>query len=89
MRTDAQLSEAVERLNLVRKEIGKIIVGQSDVVDGVLICSNNDVDAIIVPSLQNIIVPSLRTKFSVRVFVFLTKAFSSIFPAFLAKFSSF
>jgi MoxR-like ATPase len=38
VRTDAQLSEAVERLNRVRKEIGKIIVGQSDVVDGVLIC---------------------------------------------------
>ena len=38
MRTDSQLSEAVDRLDRVRKEIGKIIVGQSDVVDGVLIC---------------------------------------------------
>ena len=38
MRTDDQLSEAVERLDRVRKEIGKIIVGQGDVVDGVLIC---------------------------------------------------
>ena len=38
MRTDAQLSEAVERLDRVRKEIGKIIVGQGEVVDGVLIC---------------------------------------------------
>jgi MoxR-like ATPase len=38
VRTDAQLSEAVERLDCVRKEIGKIIVGQGDVVDGVLIC---------------------------------------------------
>ncbi len=32
------LSEAVARLDLVRKEIGKIIVGQQDVVDGVLNC---------------------------------------------------
>ncbi|WP_321476405.1 AAA family ATPase [uncultured Paludibaculum sp.] len=30
--------EAVSRLDLVRKEIGKVIVGQQDVVDGVLIC---------------------------------------------------
>ena len=38
VRTDSQLSEAVDRLDRVRKEIGKIIVGQTDVVDGVLIC---------------------------------------------------
>jgi MoxR-like ATPase len=29
---------AIERLNEIRSEIGKIIVGQQDVVDGVLIC---------------------------------------------------
>lgn len=34
----AALPEAVARLDIVRKEIGKIIVGQQDVVDGVLIC---------------------------------------------------
>jgi MoxR-like ATPase len=34
----AALPEAVARLDVVRKEIGKIIVGQQDVVDGVLIC---------------------------------------------------
>jgi MoxR-like ATPase len=34
----AALPEAVARLDTVRKEIGKIIVGQQDVVDGVLIC---------------------------------------------------
>ena len=32
------LLEAVERLERVRAEIGKVIVGQQDVVDGVLIC---------------------------------------------------
>jgi len=36
--TVSPLSEAVSRLDLVRNEIGKIIVGQVDVVDGVLIC---------------------------------------------------
>src|SRR5579871_994131 len=35
---DASLQEAVERLNGVRREIGKVIVGQEDVVEGVLIC---------------------------------------------------
>jgi MoxR-like ATPase len=34
----ATLPNAVTRLDVVRKEIGKIIVGQQDVVDGVLIC---------------------------------------------------
>jgi MoxR-like ATPase len=32
------LSEAVSQLDQVRSEIGKVIVGQQDVVDGVLIC---------------------------------------------------
>src|SRR5580704_1217383 len=38
MVTDATISPAVSKLNLVRSEIGKIIVGQQSVVDGVLIC---------------------------------------------------
>jgi len=36
--TQATLEFAVDRLNGVRREIAKIIVGQDDVVDGVLIC---------------------------------------------------
>src|SRR5690242_5934180 len=36
--TDADLKVEVSRLDQVRREIGKIIVGQQDVVDGVLIC---------------------------------------------------
>jgi MoxR-like ATPase len=36
--TEALLQSATSQLDSVRKEIGKIIVGQSDVVDGVLIC---------------------------------------------------
>jgi MoxR-like ATPase len=36
--TDADLQRAVDSLDRVRKEIAKIIVGQQDVVDGVLIC---------------------------------------------------
>lgn len=36
--TDKDLALAVERLDRVRREIGKIIVGQRDVVDGVLTC---------------------------------------------------
>jgi MoxR-like ATPase len=36
--SQTDLDSAVGRLNLVRSEIGKIIVGQQDVVDGVLIC---------------------------------------------------
>ncbi len=35
---ESQLQQAVARLDLVRAEIGKVIVGQQDVVDGVLIC---------------------------------------------------
>src|ERR1700680_4840669 len=35
---DAALQLATQQLNRVREEIGKIIVGQKDVVDGVLIC---------------------------------------------------
>jgi len=35
---DAALQLATQQLNRVREEIGKIIVGQRDVVDGVLIC---------------------------------------------------
>ncbi|MBM3734487.1 MAG: AAA family ATPase [Acidobacteria bacterium] len=38
MVTVAKPDAAIERLNLVRSEIGKVIVGQQDVVDGVLIC---------------------------------------------------
>ncbi len=38
MVTDASISPAVAKLNTVRAEIGKIIVGQQSVVDGVLIC---------------------------------------------------
>ncbi len=36
--TDARLDQAVSRLNGVRDEIAKVIVGQQDVVEGVLIC---------------------------------------------------
>ncbi len=36
--SDARLEQAVSRLNEVRSEIGKVIVGQDDVVEGVLIC---------------------------------------------------
>jgi MoxR-like ATPase len=36
--SDAALEFAVEALNAVRREIGKVIVGQEDVIDGVLIC---------------------------------------------------
>src|SRR5579864_2796362 len=36
--TEALLQQAVDRLNAVRQEIGKVIVGQNDVVEGVLIC---------------------------------------------------
>jgi MoxR-like ATPase len=35
---EATLQLAVDRLNAVRKEIAKVIVGQDDVVEGVLIC---------------------------------------------------
>jgi MoxR-like ATPase len=35
---DARLRTAAERLNTVRREIAKVIVGQDDVVEGVLIC---------------------------------------------------
>jgi MoxR-like ATPase len=38
MGTDARLEAAAERLNSVRREIAKVIVGQDDVVEGVLIC---------------------------------------------------
>src|SRR4051812_30662238 len=38
MPIEAAASPAVAKLNIVRDEIGKIIVGQQDVVDGVLIC---------------------------------------------------
>jgi MoxR-like ATPase len=36
--SEATLQRAVDRLNAVRREIAKIIVGQDDVVEGVLIC---------------------------------------------------
>jgi MoxR-like ATPase len=36
--SEAALQLAVDRLNAVRREIAKIIVGQDDVVEGVLIC---------------------------------------------------
>ena len=38
MGSEATLQLAVDRLNSVRREIAKIIVGQDDVVEGVLIC---------------------------------------------------
>ncbi|HVW08232.1 MAG TPA: MoxR family ATPase [Bryobacteraceae bacterium] len=38
MVSDVSISPAVAKLNLVRSEIGKVIVGQESVVDGVLIC---------------------------------------------------
>ena len=38
MSIDSVLSDAVSQLNNVRNEIGKVIVGQIDVVDGVVIC---------------------------------------------------
>ncbi len=38
MPTDTDLQLAVSRLDQVRNEVGKIIVGQREVVDGVLIC---------------------------------------------------
>jgi MoxR-like ATPase len=36
--SEAQLQSAVDRLTAVRKEIAKVIVGQDDVVEGVLTC---------------------------------------------------
>jgi MoxR-like ATPase len=36
--TEATLQQAVDRLSAVRAEIAKVIVGQDDVVEGVLIC---------------------------------------------------
>src|ERR671922_1732502 len=36
--SQASLQKAVDRLNAVRREIAKVIVGQDDVVEGVLIC---------------------------------------------------
>jgi len=36
--SEATLQKAVDRLNAVRREIAKVIVGQDDVVEGVLIC---------------------------------------------------
>jgi len=36
--TEATLQSAVDRLNTVRREIARVIVGQDDVVEGVLIC---------------------------------------------------
>src|ERR1700760_1539255 len=38
MQPDTALQLATSQLNRVREEIGKIIVGQQEVVDGVLIC---------------------------------------------------
>ncbi len=38
MFTDSALRQAVQHLDQIRKEIGKVIVGQTEVVDGVLIC---------------------------------------------------
>jgi MoxR-like ATPase len=38
VRTEADLQQAVSKINTVRNEVAKIIVGQQDVVDGVLIC---------------------------------------------------
>jgi MoxR-like ATPase len=38
MQPEAALQLATQQLNRVREEIGRIIVGQQDVVDGVLIC---------------------------------------------------
>ncbi len=38
MSIDSALADAVSQLNRVRSEIGKVIVGQTDVVDGVVIC---------------------------------------------------
>ena len=38
MQSDQQLNDAIAKLNRVRDEIGKVIVGQQDVIDGVLIC---------------------------------------------------
>ena len=38
MGSEANLQSAVERLNAVRREIAKVIVGQDDVVEGVLVC---------------------------------------------------
>jgi MoxR-like ATPase len=36
--SEADVAQSVDKLNRIRKEIAKIIVGQQDVVDGVLIC---------------------------------------------------
>ncbi|MBM3784253.1 MAG: MoxR family ATPase [Acidobacteria bacterium] len=38
MFSEAEIAQAVEQLGRIRKEIGKVIVGQQDVVDGVLVC---------------------------------------------------
>ena len=36
--TDTELHQAVSQLNLIRTEVAKVIVGQQEVVDGVLVC---------------------------------------------------
>src|SRR3974377_1445226 len=36
--SESKLQLAVDRVNAVRREIAKVIVGQDDVVEGVLIC---------------------------------------------------
>ena len=38
MFSEADVAQAVGKLNRIRTEIAKVIVGQQDVVDGVLIC---------------------------------------------------
>jgi MoxR-like ATPase len=38
VQSEATVDEAVAKLGRVRREIGKVIVGQQDVVDGVIIC---------------------------------------------------
>ena len=38
MKAEAALQEAIARLSQVRREIAKVIVGQDDVVEGVLVC---------------------------------------------------
>ena len=38
VQSDTALAESVTKLNDVREEIGRVIVGQQDAVDGVLIC---------------------------------------------------
>src|SRR5579875_864827 len=61
---DTALQLATSQLNRVRSEIGKIIVGQQDVVDGVLICLLEGVPGLGKTTLLRTLSRVLRLKYS-------------------------